>query len=550
MAGRDTILNALQVAAIATILKTEFEPAVQRLDPTFSGGFSAVHTWVYQRKDKIFLEDSFFKEKRHDPRVEGAVVTKFRNYYRKLRLANPARPPATGSLVDVLVPPATALQLYEDDVQDLLRAQVPGQDNDAYQTRLKDMWLGLHDDMRAQYDRNVKIPALSATVNRKTLTTNLGTALDVLCRDASLGGMMALSFFAFRDSNGEIDFIRCDGRLDDFTVQFGAEDKEKNAIETFRRAWRNYADTIIPSHTPRSSTSSPLQTVIIPRNSQNIPVFPSMDLRTVTPFALKSAMLQYMEAAWIHSRGPLCAMPWGDIAQHPADFYDTETYDFMCFDRAALDDPSRSFPLAATLIERCGIDSRSPFTFMSDSTSRTPHTSTSSRVAAVHAQEQADRVWDVTRETSAPSRASFSTSAIPPSADAIDSDLGTSATAVQTLTYFAHSHKLPPSTEAYHSAGEATSMLGTPFTNGHTGGKRAHEEGGPINARLCHDDLPAKHGGRHLATKSGITGHRRTNAVMKKAPIKGGNKNKPRGLLKMAWGTFLRAMKFNPLNTL
>lgn len=76
MSSQETILNEEQVRAIAGILADEFDPAIRKHDPHFSG-FVAVSPWTAEREGRIFKELPVFmtEEVKRDLKYYKQVCT-------------------------------------------------------------------------------------------------------------------------------------------------------------------------------------------------------------------------------------------------------------------------------------------------------------------------------------------------------------------------------------------------------------------------------------------------------------------------------------------
>ncbi|VDC04041.1 unnamed protein product [Peniophora sp. CBMAI 1063] len=352
MPTNESLLNKDQLAVVVAVIDDEFIPLIRQQDPVFSG-FAAISKWVAVRKNDIVdghpdfnTEDANLKKA-----YRKAVDRKFRNVYNTLRVRES---PLGVALLKHLIPRPTALQLYEMEV----KKELEETGMDGYGTRLKKKWSSLTKEERG--------------VNRKLLHNNLKTALDVLCRDNSLGGMTALTFLGYRELvTGKVQVAICDGRVADDSPKFGDTAEERNVLSTLYDAFEEYSHKHLPSppslakptaQSPQNPTS---QTVVIPSNDDGVPTFPDIKTKRISPETLNEIVLQYYHALWIYSRNPHHPhdLPWKELVDDASKFYNVDHFDYLCFDRDALQEPGVLYPLAAKLRSQCGIESKDLFTF-------------------------------------------------------------------------------------------------------------------------------------------------------------------------------------------
>ncbi|VDB95712.1 unnamed protein product [Peniophora sp. CBMAI 1063] len=375
MAGsKHRTLDPAQAHVVSTILQEEFAAVVRDKDPGVTS-YRNVTKWASARRAKIFAEETLFKTVAVRAKLAEfnlAVDRCFRNYYRKLRTdaqsgqahqSGPSAPHVGTTLVDRVAPRPTALDLYEVDVRDEVMELV-GQDVGEYHPRLLEMWLALEEDLRGEYEEQAETIVPTVEQRRRSLEAHFSNELDAICRDKALGGLMAITVFAFRDSDGQVQTPDCYGRVDDITPGFGCEEDEREALSAFTAVWREYAMEHLPTEVSRRSSPSS-KTIIIPRNPQGLPFFPAINQRSILPGDLEDLIVRYLEALWTHLRRPHHprTLPWEDVANDPSTYYDTQRYDYMCFDRDALENLPRLYEFATELEKHCGVASSDPFAF-------------------------------------------------------------------------------------------------------------------------------------------------------------------------------------------
>ncbi|VDB96473.1 unnamed protein product [Peniophora sp. CBMAI 1063] len=363
MAGsKDRILNKAQADAVGDVLKTEFAPTVTKLDPKFSG-YSAVTQWAADRQARLFKENLVFQIGTITDEHKKAVDRKFRNYYRKLKATrSPKR--STGSLLNIVAPPPSAVELYEADVRDDILKEIPEGDDAAYKARLTEMWFAIDEESLAAYEAKAATGRCTIEERQKSLASNFGSALDQLCQDKALGGVLALSIIAYRGGDGKLRSTVFHGRAAEPAPQYGVDKDDEDKLKTFKEAWDQYAD----DHLPRASVPSvPSSKIAIPHNAAGIPVFPSIDPWSLSPGALMDYITEYMAHSWYYARKSRHpdGIPWRQIKENPSAFYDTHRHNYMCFDQAALKNAPVLYDFVAKLLQHCSIVSKEPFTFIS-----------------------------------------------------------------------------------------------------------------------------------------------------------------------------------------
>ncbi|VDC00806.1 unnamed protein product [Peniophora sp. CBMAI 1063] len=364
MAGsKHLTLNKAQVAVIGDILKTEFTTAVTKLDPKFSG-YSSVTQWASDRQARLFKEHILFTVGTITDAHKKAVDRMFRNYYRKLRMAGSPQKRPISSILDIVAPTPTAIDLYEADVRDDILKSIPNGDDAAYKARLTEMWLGIDEDLLTAYEAKVAAGVFSIEQRQKSLASHFGPSLDKICRAPALGGLLAISIIAYRDGDGNRRSIVFQGQATDDIFEFGMGEGEEDKLTAFKEAWDQYADDNLPHATPPTARSS--SKIVIPQNSFGIPVFPSIDPWSLSPGALMDYAVEYLVQLWSHARRSRHpdGIPWDHIVKDPSAFYDAQRYSYMCFDRGALKNVPVLYDFVAKLQEHCSIVSEDPFTFL------------------------------------------------------------------------------------------------------------------------------------------------------------------------------------------
>ncbi|KAJ7022798.1 hypothetical protein C8F04DRAFT_1194151 [Mycena alexandri] len=267
------------------------------------------------------------------------IVRKFTNYRNQIYLKSESASTATTSVAQVkkanpllrFSSLMTGRELFAvDNYESILHAakQRASDTNSknlaaAYQTVLKEQWDALSGEDQAHWNELAEAQGGDIGKNQREFATNLTLALRDLCQGKLLGDAEMLLFYGFRDSNGDL----IAGTQPTFSVQahsvhnhvhFGGTPEEQQLHHG--KAWADFAEQVIPR--PVISNPNPS----LPRNSNNQPVFPSIDINTMPIADMRILLADYFDLCWAH-QSPGVKLPWESITSDPAKYYDvSETY--------------------------------------------------------------------------------------------------------------------------------------------------------------------------------------------------------------------------------
>ncbi|KAJ7038639.1 hypothetical protein C8F04DRAFT_1255924 [Mycena alexandri] len=186
-----------------------------------------------------------------------------------------------------------------------------------YQTVLKEHWDALSSDEQGHWNDLAEAQGGDIGNNQREFATNLTLALRDLCQGRLLGDAEMVLFYGFREPNGG-DLIA--GTIQAHSahnhIHFGGTPEELELHHG--KAWADFAERVIP----RPVISNPL----LPRNSNNEPVFPLIAIDTVPIADMRMLLTDYFNECWV-DQNPGIEVPWEAITSDPAKYYNTsETY--------------------------------------------------------------------------------------------------------------------------------------------------------------------------------------------------------------------------------
>ncbi|KAJ7505904.1 hypothetical protein B0H11DRAFT_2220538 [Mycena galericulata] len=262
--------------------------------------------------------------------TDGDVKAYIRRYFGNLLHGNLVR---TGALQPVTAPsnnalftvsrPATGRELFAKEQRDDIMEQSknlkkPGANTaGCYQAALKMAWDNEDDEVKAKYQLAAEEQAaagMNIPQNQLDFERNIGGTLQDLCNGA-LGPAEMVLLASFRNASGGISTFVVEGHSEQNDRSFS------DFYPTFpvlRKSWDSFSEEVLPAAlTDRTDWN------MIPRNSEGIPIFPSVDLDNIT----RSSLAQVTEF---------------DVAQTPDDFYDTTQFSF----KPTLGEPLTSLSLS------------------------------------------------------------------------------------------------------------------------------------------------------------------------------------------------------------
>ncbi|KAJ7236501.1 hypothetical protein C8J57DRAFT_1530053 [Mycena rebaudengoi] len=190
-----------------------------------------------------------------------------------------------------------------------------GRVNAVYQTVLKEMWDALSDGEKNMWDAKADEGAGDVERNQTEFRIGVHSALTDLCRGGLIGNAEIIMFYGFRNpSSGDLNVGSIHARCAHNKVNFGGTREQLQ--ENYGAPWATFVESVIPR--PANTDSE-----IIPRNALGVPVFPSIDLNSITPADTRLLLGEYWSQAWAHARPANTVIPWADIEDLPSKFYDT-----------------------------------------------------------------------------------------------------------------------------------------------------------------------------------------------------------------------------------
>ncbi|KAJ7489748.1 hypothetical protein B0H11DRAFT_2278403 [Mycena galericulata] len=199
-----------------------------------------------------------------------------------------------------------------------------------YQTVLKERWNALLDEDKKHWEELADREQGDIDRNQKEFSVKMHSALTDLSRSGLIGNAEFVLFYAFREqSSGDLDIGTVHAHSAHNQVNFGGTHSELQT--NYGIPWAEFAESAIPRD-PVVTDSS-----VIPRNPHGVPIFPSIDLNTVTPADTRLLLAEYWLHAWAYAWLPASdypPIPWAEIAKNASAYYDTAKF-------------SLPFPLAA-----------------------------------------------------------------------------------------------------------------------------------------------------------------------------------------------------------
>ncbi|KAJ7443176.1 hypothetical protein B0H11DRAFT_2204253 [Mycena galericulata] len=202
-----------------------------------------------------------------------------------------------------------------------------------YQTVLKERWNALLDEDKKHWEELADREQGDIDRNQKEFSVKMHSALTDLSRSGLIGNAEFVLFYAFREqSSGDLDIGTVHAHSAHNQVNFGGTHSELQT--NYGIPWAEFAESAIPRQLadPVVTDSS-----VIPRNPHGVPIFPSIDLNTVTPADTRLLLAEYWLHAWAYAWLPASdypPIPWAEIAKNASAYYDTAKF-------------SLPFPLAA-----------------------------------------------------------------------------------------------------------------------------------------------------------------------------------------------------------
>ncbi|KAJ7020447.1 hypothetical protein C8F04DRAFT_1196613 [Mycena alexandri] len=324
------------------------------------------------------------------------IVRKFTNYRNQIYLKSESAATATMSVAQVkkanpllrFSSLMTGRELFAvDNYKSILHAakQRASDTNSknpaaAYQTVLKEQWDALSGEDQAHWNELAEAQGGDIGKDQREFATNLTLALRDLCQGKLLGDAEMLLFYGFRDSNDDL----IAGTQPTFSVQahsvhnhvhFGGTPEELQLHHG--KAWADFAEQVIPR--PVISNPNPS----LPRNSNNQPVFPSIDINTMPIADMRILLADYFDLCWAH-QSPGVKLPWESITLDPAQYYDVSaTYFSIKLDHPQNLSTMKILTLVDGLLSSSVITSPNPFQFLHQGTILVPDTPPASSVSAV-----------------------------------------------------------------------------------------------------------------------------------------------------------------------
>ncbi|KAJ7513290.1 hypothetical protein B0H11DRAFT_2213804 [Mycena galericulata] len=284
--------------------------------------------------------------------TDGDVKAYIRRYFGNLLHGNLVR---TGALQPVPAPsnnalftasrPATGRELFAKEQKDDIMEQSknlkkPGANTaGCYQAALKMAWDNEDDEVKAKYQLAAEEQAaagMNIPQNQLDFERNIGGTLQDLCNGA-LGPAEMVLLASFRNASGGISTFVVEGHSEQNDRSFS------DFYPTFpvlRKSWDSFSEEVLPAAlTDRTDWN------MIPRNSEGIPIFPSVDLDNITRLSLAQVTELYLRVCWDNSWPSdkvYPTLPLSDVAQTPDDFYDTTQFSF----KPTLGEPLTSLSLS------------------------------------------------------------------------------------------------------------------------------------------------------------------------------------------------------------
>ncbi|KAJ7866884.1 hypothetical protein B0H13DRAFT_1897869 [Mycena leptocephala] len=183
-----------------------------------------------------------------------------------------------------------------------------------YQTILKEKWDSLSGEDQAVWNSMAEAEAGDVVKNQEEFASYISLALRELCQGKVLGDAEMLLFYAFREpASGDLMTGTIHGHSVHNQIHFGGKREELELH--YGKPWSDFAESVIP----RPVLVNPL----IPRNSNDQPVFPSIDMNGVAIGDMRMLLSDYFDQCWAHQHSNSSSIPWDEIVLNPAKYYNT-----------------------------------------------------------------------------------------------------------------------------------------------------------------------------------------------------------------------------------
>ncbi|KAJ6557472.1 hypothetical protein B0H19DRAFT_1376237 [Mycena capillaripes] len=195
-----------------------------------------------------------------------------------------------------------------------------------YQNTLKQQWDSLSGESQAAWNDRAEAEAgnvlskcllsLAADTltisfrNQQEFIETMSMALQDLCQGGLLGDSEMILWYAFREvGNDDLRAGSIHAHSAHNQVRIGAGQEDLHS--QYEKAWWHFADDSIPRNVPVNTS--------IPRNSADQPVFPAVDLNTVSMADMRTLLGDYFDQCWDH-RGvdnKATLIPWEKLVSEP-----------------------------------------------------------------------------------------------------------------------------------------------------------------------------------------------------------------------------------------
>ncbi|KAJ6485098.1 hypothetical protein C8R47DRAFT_1217138 [Mycena vitilis] len=230
---------------------------------------------------------------------------------------------------------------------------------DCIESCQQEMWDALSAEQQAEYERRAQETDPTVATNQADFPRAMDKVLNDLCQGGAVGNMELMLFWAHREVDGELRYGVVDAHSADHNRHMA--DETEDWEDSFDDKWMRFAEKAIPR--PLSEVN-PGGIVKIPRNSLDIPVFPSLDLRKYNHEAIFEILKDYLTQLWEHEHRAHINPPWTDKSESRGQYYNTSLF-ALPFDLKTLDSLSIAevFGLTEYFLKTATIDSDKPFVF-------------------------------------------------------------------------------------------------------------------------------------------------------------------------------------------
>ncbi|KAJ7495575.1 hypothetical protein FB451DRAFT_1387597 [Mycena latifolia] len=225
-----------------------------------------------------------------------------------------------------------------------------------YQTILKERWDALSGEDQSHWNARADDEVGDIARNQEEFGGVINLALRDLCQGKLLGDAEMMLFYAFREpENGDLLAGTIHGHSIHNQQHFGGSREDLQA--RYGKPWSDFAENVIP----RPVILNPA----IPRNAGGQPVFPSIDLNSITITDLRVLLCDYFEQCWANRTSTSKVIAWEDLLVNPEKHYDAAGLHFSI----KLDHPQNLstvevLTLAADLLLSSVMESPAPFRFL------------------------------------------------------------------------------------------------------------------------------------------------------------------------------------------